>query len=778
MKKYLTIIVSIWALPLLVAASNTPPVNPIIPRDEKIEQRIDSLLGEMTLEEKIGQMTELVSDVIGNFDTDGKFQINEALLDTVIGKYKIGSILNAPGTIAQTKEDWFRIINAIQKKSMQEIGIPCVYGLDQNHGTTYTLGGTFFPQPISIAASFNKKLPYEAARITAYETRAGNCPWVYSPCVDLGRDPRWPRITEDYGEDVLVNAIMGSEAVKGFQGTNPNAIDRNHTAVSLKHFMGYGVPFTGKDRTPVYISPSDIREKHFAPFLACLKAGALTVMANSGSVNGLPTHINYDFLTRMLKDELKWDGVLVTDWADINQLWRREKVAADKKEAIKLAINAGIDMAMEPYEWDFCTLLKELVEEGEVPMSRINDAVRRVLRLKFRLGLFEHPDTYYLDYPDFGSEQFANEALRAAEESMVLLKNKNNILPLASGKKILVTGPNANSMRCLNGGWTYTWQGHKTDEIDTWSNTIYKALANKFGYKNVKYVPGVTYKKDGLYWEENVPDIKGAVKAAKDVDYIIACVGENSYCETPGNLTDLSLSKNQLDLVKSLAETGKPIILALNEGRPRIINEIEPLATAVVDILLPGSYGGDALANLLSGDVNFSGRLPYTYPKEINSLFTYDHKVSEEVEKMAGAYDYDAVVSVQWPFGYGKSYTNFAYSNLRVDNKQFTSADTLRFKVDITNTGKREGKESVLLYSSDLLASMTPDGRRLRAFDKISLNPGEKKTVTFTIPASNLAFVGYDGKWVLEEGDFNIQVGDQLLKITCVETKKWETPNI
>lgn len=763
-----------------IAVNAQQKVLPAISKDIRIEQKVESLLKKMTLEEKIGQMTELVVDVVGKPGSIGSkegFQIDNALLDSVIGKYKVGSILNAPGTLAQTKEKWEEIIQIIQKKSIKELGIPCVYGLDQNHGTTYTMRGTLFPQNINMAATFNRNLVKEAARITAYETKACSVPWTYSPTIDLGRDPRWPRMWENYGEDCLMNATMGSTAVLGFQGDDPNYIGKEHIAVSLKHYMGYGVPVTGKDRTPSSITANDLREKHFAPFLACAQAGALSVMVNSASNNGLPFHANYELLTQWLKNDLDWDGVIVTDWADINNLYTREKVAANKKEAIKIAINAGIDMAMEPYEWDFCRYLKELVNEGEVPMSRIDDAVRRVLRMKFRLRLFETPYYKTADFPLFGSKQHADVAVKAAEESMVLLKNTDNILPLARNKKILITGPNANSMRCIDGGWSYTWQGERTDEFAGGYNTIYEAFGNKFGKTNIVYEPGVTYKSAGAYWMENAPEIDKAVKAAADVDYIVACIGENSYCETPGNLVDLTLSKNQLELVKALVATGKPVLLVLNEGRPRIISDIEPLAKAVVNIMLPGNYGADALANLISGDANFSGKMPYTYPKEINSLATYDYKTSEEVEKMEGAYDYNAVMSVQWAFGYGLSYTTYTYSNLKVDKSTFSPDDILSFSVDVKNTGSKAGKESVLLFSRDLIASCTPEVRRLRAFDKVELNPGETKTVNLKIKASDLAFVGYDGKWILEKGDFRIQAGNQTIKITCSNTKKWTTPN-
>ncbi|MCF2737464.1 glycoside hydrolase family 3 N-terminal domain-containing protein [Bacteroides caecigallinarum] len=746
-------------------------------KDANIEKKVEATLSRMTLDEKVGQMTELSIDVLGSV-VEGEFKLDKEKVKNAIGKYKVGSVLNAPGPVAQSREKWKEIIGYIQEVSMKEIGIPCIYGLDQNHGTTYTLGGTLFPQNINLGAAFNPELTYESAVVTAYETRASNCPWTYSPTVDMARDPRWSRVWENYGEDCLINAIMGSEAVRGFQGDDPNHIPEDRVAASVKHYLGYSMSRTGKDRTPAYISESDLREKCFAPFKACVETGALTIMVNSASINGVPVHANKQLLTEWLKEDLAWDGMLITDWADINNLYTREKVAANKKEAIEIAINAGIDMAMEPYDLDFCTLLKELVEEGRVPMSRIDDAVRRILRLKYRLGLFDNPNTDYKDYPKFGSKEHAAIALKAAEESEVLLKNKNNILPLAKGKKILVTGPNANSMRCLNGGWSYTWQGHLADRFAGEYNTIYEAVSNKFGADMVTLEQGVTYVAEGAYYEENAPEIDKAVAAAKNADVILACIGENSYCETPGNLADLAISENQRNLVKALAETGKPIVLVINSGRPRIISDIEPIADAVINVLLPGNYGGDALANILAGDANPSAKMPYTYPRNQAELTTYDYRVSEEMDKMEGAYDYDAVISVQWPFGYGLSYTTFDYRNLRVNKDTFTENEKLEFTIDVTNTGKIAGKEVVMLFSSDLVASLTPENRRLRAFKKVELQPGETKTVTLTIKGSDLAFVGADGKWILEKGDFRMQVGNQVLNIKCSDTHKWETANI
>ena len=813
---------------LACAALLVQAQKPAIPRDAKLEAKIEKTLSRMTLDEKIGQMLELNLDVmgkmsvenakvdrekvrsvlqqygrsseeveamlkmtdaqiidrLGNFpidiyqgETKRVWKLNETMLDTLISKWKVGSILNAPGTRAATVEQWQNWIKLIQEKSMKYIGIPDIYGLDHNHGVTYTQGGTLFPQPINLGASFNTELARTGAEITAYESRAANCPWVYNPVVDLGRDPRWPRIWESFGEDAIVNSKMVVAEIKGYQGDDNNHIDRFHVGTSTKHYFAYGAPWTGKDRTPAYLPIQILREKYFEPFKQAALAGTLTMMVNSASINGVPVHASYEYLTKWLKEDLQWDGFLVTDWADINNLFSREHVAKDKKDAIRIAINAGIDMSMDPYSVDFCILLKELVEEGKVPMTRIDDAVRRILRAKFRLGLFDEPNTGGKGFEKFGSEEFAKASLQAAEESEVLLKN-DGILPLAKGKKILLTGPNANQMRCLHGGWSYTWQGSKAEDLAEKYNTIYEALCNKYGQEDIILEQGVTYNENGAYYDENEPQIQKAVEAAAQADVIIAAIGENSYTETPGNLNDLWLSKNQRDLVKELAKTGKPIILVLNEGRPRLLADIEPLAKAVVDILIPGNYGADALANLLAGDTNFSAKMPYTYPREINSLNNYDYKVSEEVGTMAGAYNYDAKVSLQWPFGYGLSYTTYEYTNLKVDKAQFTADNVLTVTVDVKNTGSRAGKEAVLLYSSDLVASIVPDNRRLRDFTKISLEPGETKTVTFQLPAKSLAFVGADGRWTLEEGDFILKVGNQTIPTACTQTKVWDEPNI
>lgn len=762
-----------------IIAAAVPATAAAIPADPALEARVDSCLATLTLDEKIGQMTQLTIDVLGEFGSDGVFRLVPEKMDAAFRQHKVGSILNAPGVRALTPERWYEIISEIQLYSLKYIKVPSIYGLDQNHGATYDLGATMLPQNIGMGATFNPGLVRRGAAMTAYETRAADCPWTFSPTLDLGRDPRWPRIWEDYGEDALLNSVMGVAAVRGFQGDDPNRVGPLNIAACLKHYMGYGVPVSGQDRTPALISESDLRDKHFAPYLAAIRAGALSLMVNSSSINGEPVHASYRLLTKWLKEDLHWDGLIVTDWADINNLYTREMVAEDKKEAIAMAINAGIDMSMEPYDTDFCTLLHELVDEGTVPLSRIDDAVRRVLRLKMRLGLFDRPNTVPADYPLFGCAEHRAIAREAAVQSMVLLKNEGDILPLAPGRRILVTGPNANSQRCLNGGWTYSWQGRLREGDFDDCNTLVMALARRFGEDYVNYSPGVTYVDEADDWQtEDASYIADAVAAARDADIIIACVGENSYCETPGNIKEPALSENQRRLVRELASTGKPIVLILSEGRPRLIGDIEPLAAAVVDIMLPGMTGGEALAALLAGDENFSGRLPFTYPRHSGALSTYDYKVAAVSETMPGAYDYSASVSVQWPFGFGRSYTTFRYSDARVDRAEFGPDDTLTFSVDVSNTGQRAGMETVMLFTSDLVASrITPDNRRLRAFEKISLEPGETRRVTLKIPASDLAYVDASGAWILERGAFRATIGSQTLDLRCTETRVYPGPN-
>ena len=744
----------------------------VIPADKAVEAKVEQVLKGMTLEEKAGQMVQLSISVL---EDETHEAIDPTKLDKIIGQYKVGSILNVMHDRAHTREHTANMVRQIQEKSMEAIGIPCIYGLDMIHGASYLVEGSLYPQEINLGATFNPVYARMMGTAMAYETRAAQVPWVFSPVMDLGRDPRWPRIWESFGEDPYLQAVMAREETKTLQGDDPNHIGLENVAVSLKHFMGYGVPVSGKDRTPAIIAPNDLREKFFAPFLECFRAGALTAMVNSASINGVPTHANAILLSGWVKEELGWDGLFVTDWADIDNLYTRDHVAADKREAVKMGINAGIDMIMDPYDPECCNVIVDLAKSGDIPMSRIDDAVRRVLRLKVRLGLFEKP-TWDRDYSEFASPGFAHESFDAAVESEVLLKNENGILPLKGTEKILVTGPNANSLRTLNGGWSYTWQGAADDFVPEFY-TILEALQRRFP-GNVNYEAGIQYLPGDDWQAEDASGISKAVAAAAKADVIVACVGENTYCETPGNMDDLNLSANQKQLVKALAATGKPIILILNEGRPRLIGDIEPLAKAVVDIMLPSNYGGEALATLLSGDRNFSGKLPFTYSKHINALHTYDYKVSEHRETMAGSYNYDAIMDVQWPFGHGLSYTTFEYSNLKVDKTEFGPEDVLKVSVDVTNTGRVHGKEAVLVYSSDLVASLIPDVKRLRAFEKIDLNPGETHRVSFEIPASRLAFVGADGKWRLEAGDFRISCGGLAVMTKCTKTKVWETPNI
>lgn len=745
-----------------------------IPEDKAVESKVESVLKKMTIEEKVGQMVQLTA---GAFCTDDL--VDTAKVRHLVKEYKIGSFLNTFGPTSRPRAVTAEQIKKIQDITMEELGIPMVYGLDMIHGASYLDDATFYPQEVNLAATFDRSYAEMMGKVIAYESRAAMTPWVFSPVMDLSRNPSWPRVWESWGEDPYLQSEMSVAEVIGAQGTDPNHIGLENVAVSIKHYLGYGAAATGKDRTPAYIAPDDLREKYFRPFKECMQAGALTMMANSASINSVPVHASHEYLTEWAKEQLKWDGMTVTDWADINNLYTREHIAADRKEALALGINAGIDMIMDPYDPEVCKDIIAAVNEKMIPMSRIDDAVRRVLRLKVRLGLFENPVWDVDNYDKFACKEFQDNAYEAAVESMVLLKNEDNVLPISAGKKILVVGPNANSMRTLNGGWSYTWQGD-ADKFASQYNTIFEALQKVYGEKNVSYVAGVNYNMASRKWDKETDiDINAAVRAARKADIIVACIGENTYCETPGNINDLNLSSNQKELVKGLAKTGKPVVMVLNEGRPRIINDIEPLAKAVVDIMLPGNYGGDALASLISGKENFSGKLPFTYSKYVNSLHTYDYKVSENVQTMDGLYNYDATMDVQWPFGAGLSYTSFEYSDLKsISPVQFNADDMLTFEVTVKNTGRVKGKEAVLMFSSDIIASKVPDVKRLRQFTKVELNPGESKTVRLEIPAHELAFVGHDGKWRLEKGQFRIACGSESMMIDCTETKVWDTPNI
>ena len=762
----------------MLACGTKNTADPAIPVDSDVEAQVEKALGKLSLDEKIGQMCELTIDVITDTQKP-EFTLNEEALRKVFAQYHVGSILNVPKGVAQRPEVWSALIRRLNQISMETCSeVPQIYGVDQIHGASYTWGATLFPQEVGQAASFNRNIPRRVSEIAAYESRACLIPWVYSPVMDLGRQPLWSRMWESYGEDVYLSCEMARQAVIGYQGDDPNHIPADRVAACIKHYMAYGVPVSGKDRTPSSVTERDMREKYFQPFRAAIQAGALSLMVNSSVNNGVPFHANAKYLTEWLKEGLNWDGMIVTDWADINNICTRDRVAATKKDAICMAINAGIDMSMVPYEVEFCDLLRELVDEGRISKARIDDAVRRILRLKVRLGMLDKqtwdktPEQLAAEFPDFAGEGFAREAEQMAEECMVLLKNDSvqgkAVLPLAEGARLLVCGPNADNLRGMNGGWTYTWQGDRTNELAPQMGdypTFQQALKERFGEAAVRFVEGVRWDAKDFNLDERAADWGLLAAAARAADVVVACVGENSYCETPGNINDLNLSDNQKEMLRTLAAAGKPIVLVLAEGRPRIIRDVEPLCQAVVHTFLPSNYGGTALARLLAGDVDFTGRMPFTYPKYTGALVTYDYKPCENMGQMDGNYNYDAVMDVQWPFGHGLHYTTVEYSNMKVDKTTFSADDTLTVTIDVRNTGDRLTKESVLLYSSDLVASLTPDTRRLRAFEKVELKPGESKTVTLKLAARDLSFVNLDGEWVLEPGEFVLFSEKQNVKV-------------
>lgn len=732
--------------------------------DLTIDQKVKTLLGQMTLEEKVGQMAQITMDVItegkDRFSSYEPLKLDQKQLEHALVTYKVGSVLNTANNRARTTAVWHSVISQIQKTGKGRLNIPVLYGIDAVHGMTYTAGATMFPQQIGQAATRNRQLVEKGAEITAYETRASNIPWNFSPVLDLGSDPRFSRQWETFGEDPYLIKELGLQMVRGFEGPNNDISNPYRVASCIKHFLGYQTTISGKDRTPSYIPDHVLREYHLPTFKAAIDAGAHSIMINSGIINGIPVHANYQLLTKLLREELGFKGLIVTDWADIENLHTRDRVAKDHKEAIMLAINAGIDMSMIAYDYvRFCDNLIELVKEGKVKESRIDDAVTNILTLKYKLGLFQKSVFTLKEYPKFGSKEFEKAAYQTAAESITLLKNTNNFLPLKKDIKLLVTGPNANSMRTLNGAWTYSWQGEKVEEFAAKYNTILKALTNKIGKQNITFAEGVSYKMDGKYYEEFDSGIEEALKAAKDVDAIVLCLGENSYTESPGNLSDLYISDLQTFLAQKLAATGKPIILVLNEGRPRLISKFEPQMTGILQTYLPGNFGGDALVDILFGDVNPSGKLPYNYPKYPNSLVNYNHKPSENRTVMEGVYNYDAEYNPQYEFGFGLSYTSFKYENLKLSAERIKTDQELTVSIEVTNTGNREGKEVVDLYLSDLYASLTPDVKRLRGFEKINLKPNEKQTITFKLTKEDFAFIGLNNLPIIEPGEFKIQIG-------------------
>ncbi len=739
------------------------------------EKFIENLISQMTLEEKVGQMTQINVTVIAKgpnrFSSSTPMEIDDNRANKALVEYKVGSVLNTINNTAQKPSVWFKNISKIQEISMNNnrLKIPVIYGIDAIHGTTYTDGATMFPQQITTAASWNPENAYNMAQVCAYETRASSIPWNFSPVLDLGLDPRFPRQFETFGEDPLLAERFGVEMIKGYQGLDNDVSNKYSVAACMKHFVGYHATISGKDRTPAYIPENVLTEFHIEAFKKAIDAGAKTVMINSGLINGIPVHADYNLLINVLRKKLDFQGVILTDWEDIRKLHDRDKVAKSQKEAVKIAINAGIDMSMVPYEYEqFFNDLVQLVDEGEVSMDRIDDAVKRILTLKYELDLFKNPVTDYKDYTDFGSKKHHQLAYKAASESITLLKNSDNILPLKGKPKILVTGPNGNNMRTLNGAWSYSWQGELTDRFAGDFNTIFEGLQNNFGKSNVKYVSGVSYKENGNYYDMVEDNINNAVREARNSDYIVLCLGENTYTEKPGDLNDLNLHKLQVKLAKKLAETGKPIILILNLGRPRLISDIEPLMSAVVNVYLPGNFGGDALSDILSGKVNPSGKLPYTYPAYPNSLIPYYYKPSEVQNNSQGAYNYVGEVNNLYNFGFGLSYSEFEYSDLKINKEQFNINDSIKISVNVKNLSKIDGLETIQLYSSDLYASITPDIKRLRDFKKVKVKAGEKKTITFNLPVSELAFVNSENEFVVEPGRFNLSI-DNLSKEISVK---------
>lgn len=716
--------------------------------EAEINQKIDSVMQQMTLTDKVGEMTQLTLDTISK-DSTRQQQIDEDKLRHVLLDLRVGSILNV-GVHAYTLDHWHEIIRKIQDMAVNEkpTHIPVLYGLDSIHGANYVMGSTLFPQEIAMAATWNPELAKEGARISAYETRAAWIPWTFAPVLGIGREPRWPRFWETFGEDVDLTKTMGKAMVEGFQGndvSNPYRV-----TATAKHYLGYSLPASGHDRTNAWIPERRLREYVLPSFKAAIDAGAHTVMINSGEINGIPVHSSKPILTDLLRDQLGFKGIAVTDWSDIIYLHTRYHITNSYKESIKVAINAGVDMSMVPYDTQFPKLLKALVEEGQVPMSRINESVRRILRVKFLLGLFDQPYPKNVDYSKFASKEFTQASYQSAAEAITLLKNDKQVLPLSKNQKVLVTGPTANKLTYLNGGWSRTWQGADPQYNTPGKKTILEAIRDKIGSENVNFVEGTTIDKP-----KNVADV---IKAAKQADAAVICVGESTYTEQPGDIADLTLPAAQRDLVKKVRATGIPVVLVMVEGRPRLVNDIVADADGILMDYLPGQEGGRATADILFGDQNPSGKLPFTYPRYNGDIVPYDHNYTAEV----GPLGYHP----QWPFGYGLSYTTFDYSNLQVSQTEFSEGDPLKISVDVTNSGDRAGKEVVQLYVSDLVASVSPPVKKLRAFDKIDLKPGQSQTVTFTLSPKDLAFVGRNNKWVTEAGDFKIQIGSLSKKIT------------
>ncbi len=720
-----------------------------------INAKVEALLRKMTLAEKVGQMTQLeISTVCDGSNQD--LRINPAKLEKALLQYGVGSILNVSGE-ALTLNKWHEIIGQIQETAKKtRLKIPVIYGIDSVHGFNYAQGATLFPQNIGMAATWNPALMMRASEITAMETRASGIPWNFSPVLDLGRQPVWPRYYETYGEDPYLAKVMGVASVRGYEGASVAAKDK--VASCLKHYMGYSFPLSGKDRTPAWIPENYLREYFLPSFQAAIAAGARSVMVNSAEINGVPVHANKHILTDILRTELGFRGLVVSDWEDIKKMVTQHGVAATEKEATRISVMAGIDMSMVPSSYSFSDNLMALVKEGAVPMARIDEAVRRVLYLKFELGLFESPMPDAAAKSKFASTESRAVSLQAARESITLLKNEGNVLPLAKGRKVLVTGPAADSLVSLNNGWTYVWQGTNEKLYPKDRATILSAIKAKVGNENVKYVQGAAFEK-----EESIAQ---AAQAARDADVVVLCLGEGAYAETPGNIDDLTLPEAQLKLAEAIAATGKPVVLVLSEGRPRIISRIADAMNAIVLALNPSHEGGQAISDVLFGDYNPGGKLPFTYPRNPNALLAYDHKIWEDGATSFGYTPFKP----QWNFGDGLSYTTFAYSDLKLDKKMVGASGDVTVSVKVANTGNQAGKEAVLMFVRDVVASITPPGKRLKRFAKIYLEPGQSKTLTFKLNRDDLSFIGVNNKPTVEAGDFEVMIGPMKEKFT-LQTK-------
>ncbi|QZT37357.1 glycoside hydrolase family 3 C-terminal domain-containing protein [Halosquirtibacter xylanolyticus] len=764
--------------PLLFAISITLALfscktqkNDDVPRIPEVEKLISS----MSIEEKVGQTIQITLDVVINKKSKHRIELDTLKLNQALLKYHVGSILNTTQGRALPVETWNRLIKQIQNVAIDEsrLHVPILYGVDAIHGASYTKGAILFPQQIAQAATWNPVLAQRINEVTAQQTRASGIPWTFSPVMDLGSDPRWARMWETYGEDPYLASKMGESAVIGYQGVSRDNVDQHHVAACLKHFFCYASN-SGKDRTPIEISKSTLYDYYLPSFKAAIEKGALSVMVNSGIVNSLPVHANRDLLTNLLKQRMEFDGVVVTDWADIEKIHTRDKVAVNHKEAVKMAFNAGIDLSMVPFDYvRYCKLLTELVKSKEVSMERLDDAVRRNLVLKHRLNLFNTPTTSFREYPNIASESSKKLAYNTASEAITLLKNEGNILPISTESKLLILGPNANTMRPLLGGWSYSWQGQNADKEGADYSTFLEAAVQIFGRNNVEYLPTVLYR-GAKYFHEESSNLSLVSKSAMKADYIILCLGENSYTEKPGDLSELDLSEKQQTLVDTASKSGKPLILVLSEGRPRIIRNIEPKVSAIVQTYISGSYTAEALMDVITGKVNPSGKLPYTYPMHANSLDVYYHKPSEESKTTDGLYDYSGGFYPQYPFGYGLSYTTFEYRNLKVSPKSFSSKDTITVSVEVKNIGSRKGKEVVQLYSSDCYASLTPDVIRLRRFRKVQLNVGETSEISFVLTAKDLSFVLNNGQRIAEKGQFVFQIDALNEKVELTEDILYE----